>query len=226
MSNNKNDEVIKSVIDWSTIDTVLLDMDGTLLDLHYDNHFWMKHLPARYAEIKGLSMDESMQVINSHIHHQEGTLNWYCLDFWSDTLKLDIPLLKREVQQKITERPYATDFLQFLKNSQKQIYLVTNCHRDGIQLKFEHTTIESYFDQVISSHDYQQPKESQKFWSHLHKALKFDKNRTLFVDDNVQVLSAARDFGIKYLLGIHQPDSQRVRQIEWEPAICHFNEVM
>ena len=24
------------------VDTILLDMDGTLLDLHYDNHFWME----------------------------------------------------------------------------------------------------------------------------------------------------------------------------------------
>ena len=27
------------MIDWTSIDTVLLDMDGTLLDLHYDNAF-------------------------------------------------------------------------------------------------------------------------------------------------------------------------------------------
>ena len=40
---------------WHAIDTVLLDMDGTLLDLHYDNHFWMEHLPQRYAELHGVS---------------------------------------------------------------------------------------------------------------------------------------------------------------------------
>ena len=31
--------------DWQEIDTVLLDMDGTLLDLHYDNYFWLTHIP-------------------------------------------------------------------------------------------------------------------------------------------------------------------------------------
>ena len=40
---------------WSDIDTVLLDMDGTLLDLHFDNHFWLEHLPQRYAELHGVS---------------------------------------------------------------------------------------------------------------------------------------------------------------------------
>ncbi|MEC8348362.1 MAG: haloacid dehalogenase, partial [Pseudomonadota bacterium] len=27
-------------LDWQNIDTVLLDVDGTLLDLHYDNFVW------------------------------------------------------------------------------------------------------------------------------------------------------------------------------------------
>jgi len=42
------------MIDWRAIDTVLLDMDGTLLDLHFDNHFWQEHVPVRYAEKHGL----------------------------------------------------------------------------------------------------------------------------------------------------------------------------
>ena len=38
------------MINWPQIDTVFLDMDGTLLDLHFDNHFWREHMPRRYAE--------------------------------------------------------------------------------------------------------------------------------------------------------------------------------
>ena len=34
------------MLNWSKIDTVLLDMDGTLLDLHYDSHFWLNVIPA------------------------------------------------------------------------------------------------------------------------------------------------------------------------------------
>ena len=32
--------------DWSRIDHVLLDLDGTLLDLDFDNHFWQTLVPA------------------------------------------------------------------------------------------------------------------------------------------------------------------------------------
>ncbi|MCP4043692.1 MAG: haloacid dehalogenase, partial [Gammaproteobacteria bacterium] len=35
------------VINWNSIHTVLLDMDGTLLDLHFDNQFWLEHVPLR-----------------------------------------------------------------------------------------------------------------------------------------------------------------------------------
>src|SRR5882757_7567074 len=46
-------------IDWSQIDTVLLDMDGTLLDLRFDNWFWQELIPRRYAAAKGLSEEET-----------------------------------------------------------------------------------------------------------------------------------------------------------------------
>jgi putative hydrolase of the HAD superfamily len=44
-----------AAIDWSRIDTVLLDMDGTLLDLRFDNWFWQELIPSRYAAAHGLS---------------------------------------------------------------------------------------------------------------------------------------------------------------------------
>src|SRR5699024_6401143 len=43
-----------TVIDWDRIDTVWLDLDGTVLDLHFDVRFWHEHLPARYAQTHGI----------------------------------------------------------------------------------------------------------------------------------------------------------------------------
>jgi FMN phosphatase YigB (HAD superfamily) len=50
---------------WEAIDTVLLDMDGTLLDLRFDNYFWMEFLPERYAERHGLTPEQARAVLRS-----------------------------------------------------------------------------------------------------------------------------------------------------------------
>ena len=47
------------MLDWNNISTVLLDMDGTLLDLHFDNYFWQHHVPVRYAEKHKLELDDA-----------------------------------------------------------------------------------------------------------------------------------------------------------------------
>ena len=72
-----------TALPWRDIDTVLLDMDGTLLDLHFDNHFWMEHLPQRYAELHGVSRAMAEMELQPLFERNAGQLQWYCLDFWS-----------------------------------------------------------------------------------------------------------------------------------------------
>jgi len=214
------------MINWAKIDTVLLDMDGTLLDLHYDNHFWMTHLPNRYADIQNINIKASEHLLHQHIRELEGTLNWYCLDYWSESLGIDILTLKNETKHKIKQRPHVIRFLSQLRKNNKKIYLVTNSHPAGIDLKFNETEIAPFFDEVISSHQFQHPKEQQAFWKALSTHISFNPDSTLFIDDNVTVLNAATEFGIKYILGIHQPDSQKQRYLSDVPAIHHFDEIM
>jgi len=78
------------MIDWDNIDTVLLDMDGTLLDLAFDNWFWQRHVPEQYALSRGLDYAEAERILHDWIESHLGTLNWYCLDFWTRELGLNI----------------------------------------------------------------------------------------------------------------------------------------
>ncbi|TVM06876.1 GMP/IMP nucleotidase [Vreelandella aquamarina] len=219
------------MIDWQTIDTVLLDMDGTLLDLHFDSHFWLEHLPRRYVELHQL--DEASQArlskaqLIARITDMRGTLSWYSLDYWSQELGVDIIALKREVQHLIGLRGDALDFLQWLKTRHPRVILATNADRASLELKLPLTGLESYLDAIVSSQDVGAAKEEQAFWFALQEIEPFDPARTLFIDDNPRVLESAREFGIRYLLGIREPDSQRPEKVLKEfVALDRFADLM
>ncbi|MCV6626414.1 MAG: haloacid dehalogenase, partial [Cellvibrionaceae bacterium] len=108
-------EAPKPQLDWAQIDTVLLDMDGTLLDLHFDNYFWLQHLPRRYVETHGVPMEQAKAKLQGMFELYAGKLEWYCLDHWSAELDLDIAGLKQEIRERIATRPYAIEFLQRLR---------------------------------------------------------------------------------------------------------------
>ncbi|GEK73322.1 MULTISPECIES: GMP/IMP nucleotidase [Halomonas] len=196
------------MIDWRAIDTVLLDMDGTLLDLHFDSHFWLEHLPRRYVELHRLD-EASQEAIRARILREQGTLNWYSLAYWSRELDVDILALKREVQHLIGLRSDALDFLRWLKRAHPRVVLATNADRESLALKLPLTGLEDYLDAIVSSADLGVPKEAQEFWFSLQEVEPFDPARTLFIDDNAAVLESAREYGIRHLLGIKQPDSRR-----------------
>lgn len=216
-----------ALLDWNNIDTVLLDMDGTLLDLYFDNHFWLEHLPLRYAERHGVNEAQARAHLTEVFAAQRGTLNWYCVDYWSHQLQLDIGELKHEIKHLIAIRPHVEDFLRRLHDSPRDVWLVTNAHRKSLSIKMMHTRIERWFDRIICSHDYAQPKESAEFWRRLRAEHHFDPERTLFIDDSAPVLHSAQQFGIRYLLTLLQPDSRQAQRVETEfPGILHFDEIM
>ena len=197
------------MINWQEIDTLLLDMDGTLLDLHFDNHFWLEHLPKRYAEEKSIPPTDAQHELMALIDTQRGHLNWYCLDFWSQQLGLDIVRLKEEVQHLIRFHPHVENFLKELKDSHVRLIMVTNAHRGSLNLKQKHTRIEQYFDKIISAHDFKIAKENPRFWQMLNQTEPFDRNRTLLIDDSLPVLESARQYGIKHLFTVLIPDSKK-----------------
>ena len=198
-----------TALPWGDIDTVLLDMDGTLLDLHYDNHFWLEHLPRRYAELHGISRAMADLELTPLFKRNAGQLQWYCLDFWSTELKIPVRELKLETANLIALRPDADTFLAAIRQAGKRVIMITNAHRDSLSLKMERIELAPYFERLISSHDYGFPKESPAFWDALQADIGFDPQRSLFIDDTLPILRSARDFGVAHLLAVKQPDSKK-----------------
>jgi 5'-nucleotidase len=215
------------MIDWSQIDTVLLDMDGTLLDLNFDNYFWLEYLPERYAQEFNLDPEQAKVSINTKTQALEGTLEWYSTTYWTEALGIDVVALKHEVRHRVQEMPYCHEFLDGLKEAEKDIVMVTNAHHDSLNIKMDKTGLAHKFDRLITVHEFSLPKENIACWDEVNRIHPFDRERTLLVDDNLNVLKSAEQYGIAHLLAIYQPDSKAPKKdVEHFQAIHTFDEIL
>jgi len=199
----------KVQVPWAEVDTLLLDMDGTLLDLAFDNYFWLELVPERFAEASGLERDAAQREIEQRYGKVIGTLPWYCLDHWTRELGLDLRALKRAHSHLIRYLPAAEAFLAAARARGLRLILVTNAHRDTLAIKAEVTGVDRWMDAVVSSHDYAVPKETQTFWHELARRHGVDAQRSVLLEDSLGVLAAARAFGIRHPIAIRRPDSRR-----------------
>lgn len=192
---------------WQEIDTVLLDLDGTLLDLAFDNYLWLGRIPEIYAEARGLSVPEAQAALAPKFRALQGTLDWYCIEHWSRALAIDIEKLHREEAHRIAWLPGARGFLERMRELGKRLVLLTNSHPVTLAIKHEQTGVLDYFDAAFSSKRFGAPKEHPHFWQEARLAEPFDPLRSIFVDDSAAVLHAARAAGIRWVFAVRRPDT-------------------
>lgn len=212
---------------WSAIDTVLLDMDGTLLDKYFDDYFWEEYVPKVFAKANNLSPEEAQKALIERYQRVENTLQWTDLDYWSEQLQLDIPELKCRIDHLIQVHPYVIDFLKFTQDIGKQVHLVTNAHSKTLEIKLRKSDLGPWFSKIVCSEEVGEAKENPVFWQRLEKILDFDKERTLLADDTQKVLRSAQNYGIRHLIHVARPSSRLQVQFSKEfPSITYFKELI
>jgi putative hydrolase of the HAD superfamily len=212
---------------WTDIDTVLLDMDGTLLDLHYDNTLWTRLLPQRISEVRNQPLDEVQAMLDEHMTRTRHRIEFYCLDYWSEFTGLDMPALHLELTDLIRYRPGAELFLEHLGHANINRVLITNAHPHSFDVKDRFSKISERLDLCISCHDFGAPKEDEAFWHAFSAVHPFDPARSLFIDDTEKVLDAAALFGIRHLMMVAQPDGERPARTDLtHPALHDFHSIL
>ena len=201
--------MIANMLDWSEIDSVFLDLDGTLLDLAYDNYIWLARIPELYAERHGLSVPEAQAALAPKFRQWAGKIEWYSIEFWDRETGLDITRIHREEAARVSWLPGARGFLETVRERGKRLVLMTNSHPLVLAIKHERTNLLDYFDAAFSSAQFGAPKEDQAFWRAAARAEPFEPSRTLFCDDNRHVLRAAQLAGIGFIRAVRHADSSR-----------------
>ena len=198
--------------DWRDIDTVLLDLDGTLLDQAYDNHIWRDLVPQRFAVAQSMDLHAAYAEIARLFAARSGTLDWYSIEYWSDTLGIDIGALHREVRSHVAWLPGAREFLGAMRAQGKRTVLLTNSHPVALAVKHEESGVLDHLDAAVTSHDLGAPKENAQFWRAARAKFGFDPGRALFADDNSKMLDAARDAGVRWVYGVRHWDTKGSRR--------------
>ena len=162
-------------------DCFLLDLDGTLLDLKFDHKFWFKHVVLCFSQKEKIEFEDAKNTLSELYKNERGTLKWYCTDYWSEKLGLDLKRITETYMNDIQDFEGTHTFLANLQSMKKTIIIVSNAHRDTINVKLTKTKLWGYFDDVISSHDYGYPKEDINFWINLEKNLLFEKTQSVLI---------------------------------------------
>jgi putative hydrolase of the HAD superfamily len=218
-------------VDWTKVDHVLLDMDGTLLDLAFDNDFWGHQIHAHYAALNKLSYESVVHKFEPLFRSVEGTLSWYSTDHWSEQYNFDLIALSHQYKAQIRWLDHAESFLSDLRDRGIRTTILTNAHPDIVTLKDSVTRIRDCVDSVISSHEIGYAKEHASFWKEAFLLANvtqhdLDNDCVMFFDDSSPVLTAAISAGIRYSVMICAPDSTRPPKMPTtQYAINSFNDI-
>ena len=211
----------------AAVETAVLDMDGTLLDLYFDQRLWLELLPQRYAELRSLPLAIAQNEVRERLLAARGTLAWYCMEHWSREFGLDVPALEGELEFLIMVRPGTEAFLNHLGGRGIRTVLATNAHPTSLARKLRCTGLGRYFDVIVSAHEFGAPKEQRAFWELLDTRVGFEPARTLFVDDSLPVLRSAAAFGIGHVYGVRTPNSRGPEVVHDDfPGVHYLTELL
>jgi putative hydrolase of the HAD superfamily len=190
---------------------ILSDLDGVILDLAYDKKFWELWLPEQVTRQTNKSIEEAKAEIMTEIDIQRGTLNFYDLNYWDDLLNVDCMQIFQEKEERCSYLAGSYEALQRLSTLKNPKYILTNGDPRIQEYKAETQNFLEFFDSIFYSMHAGYPKESKEFWALARHNLNLEFEDAIFIDDDLKVVTAAANAGIKQVAWI-TPGKNRILQ--------------
>ena len=187
------------------VSNILLDIDGVLLDQNFDNLFWMEWVPEAVASSHDISLNAAKEDIYKTSKELYGTLPWYELKFWEDKYKVDLLAIADKNKSYAMFIDGAEEALKFISSLDKNIFFLTNCDSRLLKIKSSQVPLLNYADGWISSVDIGVVKEDQKFWKIALEKLNIQPSKSIFFDDNINIVNSAARYGIKKTVHVTEP---------------------
>ncbi len=167
-----------------SLEIISFDVDGTLVDLEYNDLIWFKEIPELVAKKKKISFEKSLKYVHKEYNKLgEHNLNWYDINYWVTYFGLEVSpediLKKYESQVKIF--PEVISLLEELKKKFILI-VITAMPREFLTPKIK--KIEKYFKFSFSAlSDFKELKNSE-IYSKISKALNVHPEQILHIGDH------------------------------------------
>ena len=190
---------MKNTFDWTGVDDVLLDMDGTLLDRDFDNFFFEDELPRRYAALHRMTEQAAREQLFALYRAVEGELAWTDLHYWTNRLGIDVVALTQELSDRIGYLPGVEGFLGAVRAKRKRMTVLTNAHAEGVAIKCRKTGVDKQVDRIVNAFEVGCLKMRPGYWPACQRLVGFDPGRALYIDDDEACLAAAEAFGIRHI---------------------------
>ena len=149
----------------NTIKIISFDVDGTLVDLEYNDLVWFKEIPELVAKKKKISFEESLKLVKEEYSKLgEYNLNWYDIKYWISYFDLEVSykkiLEKYESQVKIFP-----DVIPTLKELRKDFILIVTTAMPREFLIPKMKKLEPYFKTSFSAlSDFKELKNSEIYF--------------------------------------------------------------
>jgi len=203
---------------------ISFDLDGTITDSSFADSVWLQGLPLHYANEKNIDFLDAKRIVKEE-YDKVGRmkLEWYDMKYWIEKfgLKTTPQKILNEFTDRINMFPELPETFENLHQKGFRLIVVSNAHREFVDLELQKTEIAHYFEHVFSStSDFGLIKNDPRLYKKVCEICQIPPKQMIHVGDDCLF-----DFEIPRKLGISAFHLDRKSQNQNEFTLRNLEEL-